>query len=112
MIHDPLLALGLHLNGRDSKPRNGILNLIGVVRCDFNGKRSFPNTASTRTVARAPSGGAGTGAAQFRHYNALTLVLTPTKWNWHVGELRRRVHTDNRKVNDPVHGARRNGGAG
>jgi hypothetical protein len=50
---------------------------------------------STNAAARAPSGGAGTGAGQFRHYSALSLVLTSTKWNWHDGELWRRVHTDN-----------------
>jgi hypothetical protein len=45
------------------------------------------------------------GAEPFRHYSALTLVLTPAEWNWHVGKHRRRVHTDSRRANVPVHDA-------
>jgi hypothetical protein len=67
---------------------------------------------STSAAARAPSGGAGTAAGQFRHYSALSLVLTPAKWNWNVSEHWRRVHTDNRRANDPVHSAQRSGGTG
>ena len=65
----------------------------------------FQRLALFAQHAEHQRGGAGTGAGQFRHYSALPLVLTPAKWNWHVGELRRRVHTNNRRANVPVHGA-------
>jgi hypothetical protein len=45
------------------------------------------------------------GAGQFRHYSVLTLVLTPAKWNWHVGELRRRFLPAFRGGSGEVHGA-------
>jgi hypothetical protein len=61
MIHDPLLALGLHLNGRDSTPQNGILNLIGAVLSPIDDKRTFAFLRRWHTEGRTLHGGARAG---------------------------------------------------
>jgi hypothetical protein len=74
MIHDPLLALGLHLNGRDSTPRNGILNLIYTILSPIDGQRTFAFLWRWHTEGRTPHGSARAGDREpgpYEHHNPI-----------------------------------------
>jgi hypothetical protein len=97
MIHDPLLALGLHLNGRDSTPRNGIPILIGAVLSSIDGQGTFANLRRWHTGCRIPHGGARAGDREpgpYGHHNPIhSSLATKTESPGFIGS---RTHSSRR----------------